>query len=575
MLNSKENSISYGTRLSSRYQYGQSGSWFDAIRAISAAALPPSALIAIALSIGLFGLARTGPLWSDAPRYANGAAMIHDWLISKDLLNPYRFAIANYAKYPAFSIPYHPPAFPGMLGVVFLFTGTSYFAARTFVAICLGVSACEFYAIQRHLGVGRTAGFFSSLLFLTTPQVAHWGRDTMSEVPSLAVFLLATYIFLKWLNLGRPVLCWAAFGIALFAFLCRVTTSGLLPGWFLFALWTGRGRRLKSSHAATAAILYVVLAAGYLRFSSGFSRFEVAADGKSEIFSWDPISYFSYCIPQVAKWGTSLPCLGGVVYLAAFNRRSPIARFWLSWLSSYIIFKLCIPTSFEIRHFFAALPAFAGLAPCLFGERSAWHFPLAYRFGQVFIALGLIVNLSYIIMLPRGIVGYATIAATLAAQESPGNVLLVCPYDQELMLRYREKNPGLDRTLMRGDRTLAIRLPGYANVPTRVLATNPEDVLDVIRRGRVRYMVTVDTPDPSRDDRTEEMALAHRTAISRSGDFTLVTRDRLSVQLEANAKLYNLYFWMYNKHLPGGSSELPVVIPTAGFTTGPADGGVR
>src|SRR5262245_8757903 len=97
-------------------------------------------LVAGALTIGLYGVSASGPTYPDAPRYANGGAMIHDWLLAGDWLHPYRFALENYRRYPGFSIPYHPPAYPSLLGLVFLVTGVDYVAARAFIAVCFAGS---------------------------------------------------------------------------------------------------------------------------------------------------------------------------------------------------------------------------------------------------------------------------------------------------------------------------------------------------------------------------------------------------------------------------------------------------
>lgn len=93
-------------------------------------------LIVVALVIGMWNVSESGPKWPDGPRYANGAAMIHDWILSGELLHPYEFAKKNYTQYPGFSIPYHPPGYPGLMALWFLGVGMSYASARCFVALC-------------------------------------------------------------------------------------------------------------------------------------------------------------------------------------------------------------------------------------------------------------------------------------------------------------------------------------------------------------------------------------------------------------------------------------------------------
>ncbi|MDQ3816727.1 MAG: hypothetical protein M3362_03420, partial [Acidobacteriota bacterium] len=104
------------------------------------------ALMSVALLIGCFHVYSSGTLWPDGPQYANAAAMIHDWLTSSNLSHPFAFAQGNYAQYPAFHLPFHPPAYPTLLGLFFFTTGVSYVTARVFVAICLGVAGYFFYA---------------------------------------------------------------------------------------------------------------------------------------------------------------------------------------------------------------------------------------------------------------------------------------------------------------------------------------------------------------------------------------------------------------------------------------------
>src|SRR5262249_36585020 len=149
------------------------------------------------------------------PRYANAGAMIHDWLLSGDLLHPYEFAKKNYCQYPAFNVPYHPPGYPAVLGLFFVLTGgVSYEAARVFVALCLAGAGGFFFAIVRRMGVGKAGALACSLLLVTMPEVALRARDTMSEIPALMFTLAGSYLFVAWLGGSRPWQCWAAFGLA-------------------------------------------------------------------------------------------------------------------------------------------------------------------------------------------------------------------------------------------------------------------------------------------------------------------------------------------------------------------------
>ena len=168
----------------------------------------------------------TGPLWPDASQYANAGAMIHDWLISGNVLRPYSFAKENYVQYPAFHIPYHPPVYPGMLGIFFLVTGVGFAAARFFIVLCLATAAWFFYKLLAERNLSKPASVAGALLLITIPEIAFWAGDTMSEIPSLALIICASYFFLTWVKTMQLRYFMAALCLAEAAFLSRYLSGG-------------------------------------------------------------------------------------------------------------------------------------------------------------------------------------------------------------------------------------------------------------------------------------------------------------------------------------------------------------
>lgn len=520
--------------------------------------LPAVGLLAAACCIGLANLDASGPLWPDAPRYANAAAMIHDWLHSDRLGQPYQFAQENYAQYPAFSLPFHPPAYPGLMGLFFAVVGVSYDTARLFVALCAGVSAIVLYALLRRSGVGLVPAVAAGLLFLTTPVIAHWTRCTMSEVPAFTVMLLASAAFLKWTETERARWCAAAFALAGVAFLCRVTTAGVIPGWVLYCVCIGKPRLLIRPTALLGAVVYLALSAGFMTVVRQFATYEVACDGKADGWSWANVAFFGEAAP-VLLWGTTPLALLGA-WTALRGEADPatrLGRFWLCWIVGYVAFKLFVPTSLELRHLFGLLAALPGLAAAIFVgcRRPAWTMPL--------LACGLVVNLVQLGNIPQGVVGHQAVARDLAALDEPGNILCCCWEDQDLMFRYRATAPQSLRQLLRGDRVLAVRAPDYAPVEAIVLAHSPDDVIDAVRKGRVRYLVTCQPSGPAADVRPEESRLAHATALASPEKFELLARHPLTIQFAGAGRTGEVFVWRYRDELPPGPSELPIPIPTA------------
>jgi hypothetical protein len=521
----------------------------------------------MALFLGVCKVHETGTLWPDGPRYSNAAAMIHDWLISGQLLHPYEFAKQNYRQFPAFSIPYHPPLYPALLGLFFAVTGISYLSARIFIGLCLGGCACVFFAILRRMHLNRMGCFLCSFLLITTPEIAHWARDTMSEVPGLVFILAGSHFFLRWLKTGRPGCCWAAFGLAEAAFLCRVTTAGLLPGWLLYGLLTKRYRRVFSWQVFLACGLYLVVNFGYVRFAAQFGRFEVAADGRATGLAWNNVQYFSTCLPPLLVTGSAVAALAGLICALKARSRQTVILFWLCWLISYTLFKATMPTSLETRHFFGALPALAGLASGLFAFP-----PMTWiRRKGAFAVCGLAVaaNALGVGEIPGGIVGYEQVAQHLAHLEKPGNVLLACWEDQDLIFRYRAQRPGVDRLLLRGDRTLAVRGPRYADLPVRVVARSTEDVLNLLRRGRVRYLVTCVADAPEQDIRYAEMILAQEATCAHRQSFALLGTYPWQLDFPSWHRTGRVLLWEFLEEPLDGPADLPTVIPTANLKLQP------
>ncbi len=524
-------------------------------------------LVVMSLFVACYDVAGSGPAWPDAPRYANGAAMIHDWLASGDLGHPYRFALANYARYPAFSIPYHPPVYPSLMGAFFLVTGVSYTAARVFIGFCLGASISVFYTMVRRNQVGPAASFGCALLLMTFPEVVLWSRDTMSELPALAFILAGSFLFLGWLENSKPAYAWAAFGMAELAFLSRVTTAGVLPAWFLYAAISGRFRRLFSPHVVLASVLYLSLNVGYLNFATRFSKFETTANptlGGVGRFTWENIAYYPAHLPAMIGWGGLLAAAAGVACTVwAASRRGPGA-FWLCWLVSFYGFQLALATN-EQRYFLFALPGACGLAASLFAPEQSG--PVRRWAAPSLLALGLACNAVQDSSSPRGLVGYEAVARGISGLKAPGNVMLACLQFQDLVFRVRCYNPVPTRHLLRSDRTFAIRQSPYTGVTPDVVARSADDVEDFVRRGRVRYLVTCDPVDPKRDDRVEEMVLAHEAARSRPDAFAELFVSPLLVEFgrRGQGHRYRVHVWEFLKKLPDGPNDLPYVVPTAGL----------
>jgi hypothetical protein len=153
-------------------------------------------LIATAAVLGK-DLTVGGFRYGDSAAHALDGVLILDWLRAgpSEWRDPLGFAEAQYGHYPALGIGQHyPPGFAMVEAAFFAVFGVSIFTARLCV-LSFGLAASlATYAYVRRFADRGTAGL-AAVALMTTPASAWWGRQTMLEVPTLAVLAVATAAF--------------------------------------------------------------------------------------------------------------------------------------------------------------------------------------------------------------------------------------------------------------------------------------------------------------------------------------------------------------------------------------------
>ncbi len=534
-------------------------------------------LLGTGIGVGAYQADSTGFLWADAPRYANGAVMIYEWLRSGQWLHPYEFAKSHYIQYPGFSVPFHPPIYPGLMALFFCLFGVSYVSARLFIGFCLGLLGCCFLRLLRQLGASPMIGFSCSLLLITLPEIAYWARTTMSEVPSLLLILFASSLFISWYQTSRPIYCWAMFLVAEMAFLSRLTTAGIVPAWFLYLMVSRQWKRLVDPHLVACSALYLAFNAAWVTAIMRFSRFETGAPVGARIpetSPWVNFLYYPTRLHLMVGWPTLLLALVGVLITIWLIRKKPVSSagfFWICWFVSYFSFQMMqsLKQHNEPRYFFLALPSVAGLAA--FALSKGRSLRIRRAIVSILLTICFVSNVFAMLRIPRGVIGYEAVAQALATRELSGNILSACPRDQDLIFRYTAESDPHSRQFLRGDRTLAVRGPNYGGFKTQEKATTHEHVLKILRKGRVRYVVTSGVASSNADERYPEMKLADEAVRAAPQDFKLILSIPLEISLSQFPRTIPIYLWEYQGELPPGPSELVIPVPTAGMVLKPSE----
>ncbi len=132
----------------------------------------------------------------DAWSHAMNGVYLLDLLREMPFGRFWEFTVDYYARYPAISLPYHPPGFPLLEAGMFALLGISVVAARFTVVCCAVMFMVVWYKLVQ-VTHNRAVALFSGLLIAGNATVAVLSREVMLEVPALAVVTLAIYFLHK------------------------------------------------------------------------------------------------------------------------------------------------------------------------------------------------------------------------------------------------------------------------------------------------------------------------------------------------------------------------------------------
>jgi hypothetical protein len=127
------------------------------------------------LVCSLWDAGRYALVLSDEARHAMNGALIHDWLAGGPWLHPMTYALRYFSRWPALSMPYHPPLFPIFEALIYFWLGVNTFAARVAVGLALA----------------------SLVIFFCTPWSQQLSRQVMLEWPALALLTMAFLVLAR------------------------------------------------------------------------------------------------------------------------------------------------------------------------------------------------------------------------------------------------------------------------------------------------------------------------------------------------------------------------------------------
>jgi 4-amino-4-deoxy-L-arabinose transferase-like glycosyltransferase len=138
-------------------------------------------------------------LWfqGDSPRHAANGLFWWDFLASFPV-NPIKFALSYYARYPVIHPTAHPPLFYLIEGAAFRVLGVSPFVSKGLVLTFLLLAGFYLTAWLRRW-ISKEAGWGGALIVLQ-PLIIRWGNVVMLNVPSMALGFAALYHARRWIE---------------------------------------------------------------------------------------------------------------------------------------------------------------------------------------------------------------------------------------------------------------------------------------------------------------------------------------------------------------------------------------
>lgn len=332
---------------------------------------------------GLRGIQDGNIVDTDAARHAMNGAFLHDLVRDGELANPMQYAKVYYGRYPALSLPYHPPLFPLVESVFFFGFGVNLVTARILVALFVALAAVLLYQLILRTHRSYLLAFVSTATFFWINGSQRVAADVMLEFPSLAL-ALAALLFLRELEprlTVRHALWFAAFAGA--AMWTKQNVLFLIGVPLAYVVFARRWRLLREPPVWVATAVFGVAVAGIVAVQKLSPFTQNSGWPKTTLVETVTVNVPYYLRELTEEFGliATVIVLAGVAF-AAVRRRPGTCALYAAWAVTGLGLVAVLPPR-DPRYLFFIYPAMlvlgytllAELGKRLLGERRAWALP--------------------------------------------------------------------------------------------------------------------------------------------------------------------------------------------------------
>jgi hypothetical protein len=459
---------------------------------MTGALAPRAALVAVlSLAAWLGGRGLTDPaavmLGADMSRYMMNGAFVYD-LIRDGGVWSYadltRYAEHYFARYPALTLGHHPPV-PYLAVVPFYAVfGVSVLAARLAALGWFLLAVWSLFRLGTRLYDWRV-GAFAAALFATNVMALRAGQHLLSEMPMVALVLVATNALVGWRE-TRRTLHLALFVVAAtasvyakqLATLMFPTYAAILIGTLGWRGLTNRRVALLAGGAALFAFPMVVMSASFgpTNVWLALSNLGRLVDGSREV---SLLTLSGRIVTTHLSWPAIAVMLMAAAVMAVRRRRATATS--IAWIISVVGSTAAIAYTVEpARYAFGALPAYYLLmASLLEAARSR-----ATKVAVISVLSLLLVWQMWSVrsVQPSGAGGYEAAAQYVATHSQQPTVLFHAISDTGYFVFFTRLHDDVRRLIVqRGEKLLT---PPQAGDDT-----TPDELVALLRRQGVHYVV--------------------------------------------------------------------------------------
>ncbi len=268
----------------------------------------------------------------DEPFHACTGMYVADFLRALPLAHPLRFTFAYYARYPAIALIHWPPFFYLAEGFAFLIGGVSVIAARTIVLVFALLGLYFWFKLTEEFEDSYYA-FASTILVALSPSVLLYEKAVMLEVPSLALYIAASYYWIRYLRRGASRDVYLFVSMAILALLTKQTTICLLA-FCLLTLVSEKKWSLLSKAATWKAFFLSVLLVGPFYYMAFRTHWKVIQyDVLKTKMPGNPLLAYFRMLPM--EFGLPILCLSVLgMATSPWWGKNEHTRIMLMWIAS-------------------------------------------------------------------------------------------------------------------------------------------------------------------------------------------------------------------------------------------------